>query len=47
MGTGDAVLKTKKLIKNNYFLMLPDDLIMKKNCSKDMIKLHKNIKHQL
>ena len=31
MGTGDAVLKTKKFIKNNYFLMLlPDDLIMKK-----------------
>ena len=45
MGTGDAVLKTKKLIKNNYFLMLlPDDLIMKKNCSKDMIKIHKKLK---
>ena len=42
MGTGDAVLKTKKFIKNNYFLMLlPDDLIMKKNCSKEMIRLHK------
>ena len=45
MGTGDAVLKTKKLIKNNYFLMLlPDDLIMKKNCSRDMIKIHKKYK---
>ena len=45
LGTGDAVLKTKKFIKSNYFLMLlPDDLIMKKNCSKDMIKLHKKYK---
>ena len=45
MGTGDAVLKTKRFIKNNYFLMLlPDDLIMKKNCSKDMIKIHKKLK---
>jgi len=45
LGTGDAVLKTKKFIKNRYFLMLlPDDLIMKKNCSKDMIKLHKKYK---
>ena len=41
MGTGDAVLKTKRYIKGNYFLMLlPDDLIMKKNCSKSMIKAH-------
>ena len=45
MGTGDAVLKTKKLIKNDYFLLLlPDDLIIKKNCSKDMIKIHKKLK---
>ena len=30
-GTGDAVLKTKKYIKDKYFLMLlPDDLIIKK-----------------
>ena len=30
-GTGDAVLKTKKYIKNDFFLMLlPDDLIIKK-----------------
>ena len=41
-GTGDAVLKTKKYIKNKYFLMLlPDDLIIRKNCSKSMIKVHK------
>ena len=45
LGTGDAVLKTRKFIKNRYFLMLlPDDLIVKKNCSKDMIKLHKKYK---
>ena len=41
-GTGDAVLKCQKLIKNKFFLMLlPDDLIIKQNCSKEMIKLHK------
>ncbi len=40
-GTGDAVLKTKKYIKDKFFLMLlPDDLIIKKNCSKSMIKIH-------
>ena len=40
-GTGDAVLKAKKFVKNKFFLMLlPDDLIIKKNCSKDMIKIH-------
>mgnify|MGYP000860359369 CR=1 FL=1 len=42
LGTGDAVLKTKKFIKDKYFLMLlPDDLIIKKNCSKSMITIHK------
>ncbi len=42
LGTGDAVLKTKKLITTSHFLMLfPDDLILKKNCSKDMIAIHK------
>ena len=42
LGTGDAVLKTKKLIKDKYFLMLlPDDLIVKQNCSKSMIAVHK------
>ena len=36
------VLKTKKLIKDKYFLMLlPDDLIIKKNCSQSMIAIHK------
>ena len=45
LGTGDAVLKTKKLIKDKYFLMLlPDDLIIKKNCSKSMIKVHNKFK---
>ena len=47
-GTGDAVLKTKKFIKDNYFLMLlPDDLIIKKNCSKAMISLHKKYKSSI
>ena len=42
LGTGDAVLKTKNFITGSHFLMLfPDDLIMKKNCSKDMISIHK------
>ncbi len=45
LGTGDAVLKTQKLIKNNFFLMLlPDDLIMKKNCSLSMINVHNRYK---
>jgi UTP--glucose-1-phosphate uridylyltransferase len=45
LGTGDAVFKTKKYIKDNYFLMLlPDDLIIKKNCSKSMIEVHKKYK---
>ena len=44
-GTGDAVLKCKNYIKSKYFLMLlPDDLIIKKNCSRSMIKLHKKYK---
>ena len=42
LGTGDAVLKCKKYIKDKYFLMLlPDDLIIKKNCSQSMISIHK------
>ena len=45
LGTGDAVLKTKKFIKDKYFLMLlPDDLIVKQNCSKSMIAIHKRFK---
>ena len=44
-GTGDAVLKTKKFIKDKYFLMLlPDDLIINKNCSKSMISVHNKYK---
>ena len=45
LGTGDAVLKTQKFIRNKFFLMLlPDDLIIKKNCSKTMIKVHNRYK---
>ena len=45
LGTGDAVLKTKKFIKNKFFLMLlPDDLIVNKNCSRSMISTHKKFK---
>ena len=45
LGTGDAVLKTKKFINDEYFLMLlPDDLVIKRNCSKDMIKVFKRNK---
>ncbi len=45
LGTGDAILKTKKYIKDKFFLMLlPDDLILKKNCSRSMITVHKRYK---
>jgi|TARA_B110000438_G_C15819888_1_gene653879 UTP--glucose-1-phosphate uridylyltransferase len=45
LGTGDAVLKTKKFITDKYFLMLlPDDLIINKNCSKSMISVHNKYK---
>ena len=44
-GTGDAVLKCKNYVKSKYFLMLlPDDLIIKNNCSQSMIKLHTKYK---
>jgi UTP--glucose-1-phosphate uridylyltransferase len=44
-GTGDAVLKCKNYIKSKHFLMLlPDDLIIKKNCSQSMIKLYTKYK---
>ena len=47
-GTGDAVLKCRKYIKSKYFLMLlPDDLIIYKNCSLEMIKLHKKYKSSI
>ena len=45
LGTGDAILKAKNIISDKYFLMLlPDDLIIKKNCSKKMINIHKKYK---
>jgi len=45
LGTGDAVLKTKNFIRDDFFLMLlPDDLIIKRNCSKSMIKIHNRYK---
>ena len=48
LGTGDAVLRTQKYIKDDFFLMLlPDDLIIKKNCSKSMINIHKKYKCSL
>ena len=47
-GTGDAVLKCQKIIKSKFFLMLmPDDLIIKNNCSKSMIALHRKYKSSL
>ena len=47
-GTGDAILKCKNLIKSDYFLMLmPDDLIIKKNCSKSLISLFKKYKSSI
>ena len=42
LGTGDAILRCKNLIKSkNFLILLPDDLIMKKNCSLEMLKIHK------
>ena len=47
-GTGDAVLQCKRYIKNNFFLiLLPDDLIINKNCTKEMIKLHQTTKSSI
>ena len=44
-GTGDAILKAKNYIKDDYFLMLlPDDLIINRNCSKNMISVHNKYK---
>jgi len=45
LGTGYAVLKTSRLIKDKHFLLLlPDDLIIKKNCSSELIKIHTKFK---
>ncbi len=47
-GTGDAVMKCKKYLTSKYFLMLlPDDLIIKKNCSVEMMKLFKKFKSSI
>ena len=44
-GTGHAVLQCKKYLNGTHFLMLlADDLIVKKNCSKEMIALHNKTK---
>jgi len=44
-GTGDAILKCKKYLRGTHFLMLlADDLIIKRNCSKEMIAIHKRTK---
>ncbi len=45
LGTGDAILRTQNLIKDKFFLILfADDLIMKRNCIKDMMKVHNKYK---
>ena len=47
-GTGDAILKCKKFIKSKYFLvLLPDDLIINKNCTKEMLELHNKTKSSI
>ena len=47
-GTGDAVLKCKKFIKSRFFLLLlPDDLIIKNNCTKEMLSLHNKTKSSI
>ena len=44
-GTGDAILKCINHIKHTHFMMIfPDDLIINKNCSKEMILLHNKTK---
>ena len=47
-GTGDAILKCDKFIKSSHFLMVfPDDLIIKKNCSTEMISLHNKTRNSV
>lgn len=44
-GLGHAVLCAKKYIKTKYFLLiLPDDIISKKNCSKELMIVNKKQK---
>lgn len=41
-GLGDAVYKCRKLINSQHFLLiLPDDIIINKNCSKQLIDIYK------
>ena len=45
LGLGHAVLCAKSVIGDSSFIvLLPDDLIIKKNCSKAMISIHKKYK---
>ena len=40
-GLGDAVFAAKSVIKGKFFLLvLPDDIIIKENCSKKIINIH-------
>ena len=41
-GLGHAVMCAEKYIKSKYFLLLlPDDIIMGKNCTKELMKINK------
>jgi UTP--glucose-1-phosphate uridylyltransferase len=41
-GLGDAVNTCRKKIKSDHFLLiLPDDIIINKNCSRELISIHK------
>ena len=42
LGLGDAIYRTKKYIKNKDFaVLLPDDLILGKNCLKELLNVYK------
>jgi UTP--glucose-1-phosphate uridylyltransferase len=44
-GLGDAVNTCRKKIKSDYFLLiLPDDIIINKNCSRELISIYKTYK---
>jgi len=44
-GLGDAVNTCRKKIKSDHFLLiLPDDIIIDKNCSRELISVHKTHK---
>ena len=41
-GLADAILKTEKLVKKQDFcVILPDDLIIGSNCTRELIKIYK------